>query len=53
MTFQNIPVTMLLDLEIHATVDILVTGRNVILVHNAKRAHLKQFLHHLDALEPP
>jgi len=40
---QDIPVAILLDLEKHASVDTLVAGRNVTLIHNKEYAHLKQF----------
>jgi len=42
VAIQNIPVAI--DLERHAAIYPFVTGRNIILVHNEERAHLKQFL---------
>jgi len=44
VAIQNIPVAILLDLERHAAIYTFVTGRNIILIHNEERAHLKQFL---------
>jgi len=41
---RDIPVAILFDCVRHAAVDILVAGRNIILVHNEENAHLKQFL---------
>ena len=46
---QDIPDAILFYLERHAAVDALVPGRNVILIHNKKRAHFKQFLNLLVA----